>query len=163
VRRRVATQSLCENRLMRRFIVVSLLVPTALFVSSCGGDDAANTGDQSVVSTESPIASPTDAPNPPTSTAGKDTPASGTPATESLYLEVDLEDDAPVDASVVVGSPVTIIVTSDDEHEYHLHGYDIELAGDEVTFEFVADELGTFELETHDTSEVVVNLEVIAE
>ena len=148
---------------MRRSLPYCLVVTTALFVSSCGGDDATNTNEQSAASTESPVASPTDAPIPPTSTAGKDTPASGTPATESLYLEVDLEDDAPVDASVVVGSPVTIIITSEDEHEYHLHGYDIELAGDEVTFEFVADKVGTFELETHDTSEVVVNLEVIAE
>ena len=148
---------------MRGFTLRFLLVSTALVISSCGGDDATDANQQAAVTTESPIASPTDAPSPPTSTAGKDTPASGTPATESLYLEVDLEDDAPVDASVVVGSPVTIIITSEDEHEYHLHGYDIELAGDEVTFEFVADKVGTFELETHDTSEVVVNLEVIAE
>ena len=147
-------------RLRRRFV---LALPLALSLIACGGDDSATSTQDAPAGTESPVASPTDAPVPPTSTAGKDTPASGTPATESLYLEVDLEDDAPVDASVVVGSPVTIVITSDEEHEFHLHGYDIELSGDEVTFEFVADTLGEFELETHDTSEVVVVLDVIAE
>lgn len=127
------------------------------------GDSTTTSIDKAPDDTESAIVSPTDAPFPPTSTAGKDTPASGTPATESLYLEVDLEDDAPVDASVVVGSPVTLVITSDDEHEYHLHGYDIELSGDQVTFEFVADRLGEFELETHDTGDVVLRLDVIAE
>lgn len=146
---------------LRRHLLLAL--PLAVSLIGCGGDDSATSTQDAPVSTESPVASPTDAPVPPTSTAGKDTPASGTPATESLYLEVDLEDDAPVDASVVVGSPVTIVITSDEEHEFHLHGYDIELSGDEVTFEFVADKLGEFELETHDTSEVVVVLDVIAE
>lgn len=148
---------------MRRRRYVLLAIPVVLSLVACGGDDATTSTEETPASTESPIASPTDAPIPPSSTASKDTPASGTPATESLYLEVDLEDDAPVDASVVVGSPITIVVTSDEEHEYHLHGYDIELSGDEVTFEFVADRLGEFELETHDTSEVVVVLDVIAE
>lgn len=154
---------MCQNFAMRNHRRVLLAIPFVLTFVACGGDDAATSTDDAPASTESPTASPTDAPIPPSSTAGKDTPASGTPATESLYLEVDLEDDAPVDASVVVGSPVTIVITSDEEHEYHLHGYDIELSGDEVTFEFVADELGEFELETHDTSEVVVVLDVIAE
>jgi hypothetical protein len=148
---------------MRLRPVSLLVVPFVFTLIACGGDDGASSTEGAPETTESAIASPTDAPIPPTSTAGKDTPASGTPATESLYLEVDLEDDAPVDASVVVGSPVTIIITSEDEHEYHLHGFDIELMGDQVTFEFVADQLGVFELETHDTGDVVVNLEVIAE
>lgn len=154
---------MCENLVMRLRRHLLLALPLAVSLIGCGGDDSATSTQDAPAGTESPVASPTDAPVPPTSTAGKDTPASGTPATESLYLEVDLEDDAPVDASVVVGSPVTIVITSDEEHEFHLHGYDIELSGDEVTFEFVADKLGEFELETHDTSEVVVVLDVIAE
>jgi len=32
-----------------------------------------------------------------------------------------------------------------------------------VTFEFVADKLGDFELEAHDTGEVLLNLSVVAD
>lgn len=144
----------------RRTLALSLSIALASTLVACGGDDSSSvtTPDTSAVETG---ASPTNAPMPPTSSIESDVPESGTPPTESLYLEVDLENDAPVDASTALGSPVTIVVTSDVEHEYHLHGYDIELTGTTVTFEFVADKAGDFELETHDTGEVVVNLQVI--
>ena len=64
---------------------------------------------------------------------------------------------------MVVGTPVTIHVISEVEEEFHLHGYDIELAGDDVTFEFVADKIGDFELESHDTGDVLLNLSVVAD
>ncbi len=66
-------------------------------------------------------------------------------------------------ASVVMGTPVTIHVIAEVEDEFHLHGYDIELSGDDVTFEFVADKLGEFELEAHESGEVLLNLSVIAD
>lgn len=139
-----------------------VLVP--LVLASCGGgDDETSTGGAPDDTENETVASPTDAPMPPTSTIEKGDPASGTPPVESLYVEVDLENDAPLDASTVVGAPVTIIVTSDIEHEFHLHGYDVELTGTTVKFEFVADRAGEFELETHDTGELVLTLQVFAE
>jgi hypothetical protein len=54
-------------------------------------------------------------------------------------------------------------VIAEAEDEFHLHGYDIELAGDDVTFEFVADKIGVFELESHETGEVLLNLSVVAD
>jgi hypothetical protein len=54
-------------------------------------------------------------------------------------------------------------VIAEVEDEFHLHGYDIELSGDDVTFEFVADKLGDFELESHDSGEVLLILSVIAD
>ena len=66
-------------------------------------------------------------------------------------------------ASVVVGTPVTIHVIAEVKDEFHLHGYDIELSGNDVTFEFVADKLGEFELEGHESGEVLLNLSVIAD
>jgi hypothetical protein len=54
-------------------------------------------------------------------------------------------------------------VTSSESHEFHLHGYDIELEGTEVTFEFTADQVGDFELETHDTGELILELSVMAD
>jgi hypothetical protein len=99
----------------------------------------------------------------PTSTASKETPESGIPATESVTIELDADAGVPEEASVVLGTPVTIHVIAEVEDEFHLHGYDIELSGDDVTFEFVADKLGEFELEGHDSGEVLLNLTVLAD
>ncbi|MBU3688347.1 MAG: hypothetical protein B7C54_11465 [Acidimicrobiales bacterium mtb01] len=148
---------------MRRLIVS--FVTAGFVLASCGGDDSSSTVDSSPVTTEGSIASPTDpaATAPPTSSIEVDVPESGTPSSETAFIEVDLEDGAPATASVVLGQDVTIVVTADEEHEFHLHGYDIELTGTEVSFEFVADRAGEFELETHDTGELVLTLSVAPE
>ena len=52
---------------------------------------------------------------------------------------------------------------SEEEREFHLHGYDIELTGDDVVFEFVADKLGVFELEDHESGRVILTFEVLAD
>jgi len=148
---------------MRRSLAT--IVITGFLLAACGGDDATSTVESSPVTTESSIASPTDpaATAPPTSSIEVDVPEGGTPSSETAYIEVDLEDGAPATASVVLGQEVTIVVTADDEHEFHLHGYDLELTGTEVSFEFVADREGEFELETHDTGELVLTLSVAPE
>ena len=149
---------------MSRRVVFSCLSVIVLLVS-CGGGDSSSSNESSPATTDSGIASPTDpgAVSPPTSSIEVEVPESGTPSTESAFIEVDLEDGAPATASVVLGSPVTIVVTADEEHEFHLHGYDIELSGTEVSFDFVADRAGEFELETHDTGELVLTLTVAPE
>ena len=116
-------------------------------------------------STEQVAATPTDPVNtmPPTSTASKDEPEFGTPPTLSTNIEIDVEADAPMEASAVVGSPTRIRIVSEEEREFHLHGYDIELTGDDVVFEFVADKLGVFELEDHDTGDLILTFEVLAD
>ena len=77
-------------------------------------------------------------------------------------IELDADARMAEEASVVLGTPVTIRVMAEVEDEFHLHGYDIELSGDDVTFKFVADKVGEFELEGHDSCEVLLNLSVIA-
>ena len=67
--------------------------------------------------------------------------------------------------TVAQGSTVRLIlVNPNEDDEIHLHGYDLgggELpAGDEAVFEFVADETGTFEVESHVTGEVLMVLVV---
>jgi len=133
-------------------------------LSACSSDEAASSVSQAP-STEATSATPTDPVSTaaPTSTASKDTPETGIPATESVTIELDADAGIADDASVVLGTPVTIHVIAEVEDEYHLHGYDIELAGDDVTFEFVADKLGDFELEAHETGEVLLNLSVVAD
>ena len=113
--------------------------------------------------TEATMQTPTDpaSTSAPTSTASKETPESGTPSTESVAIEIDADAGVPEVASVALGSPVVIQVFSETEREFHLHGYDIELMGDEVTFDFIADKLGDFELESHESGEILLTLSVV--
>ena len=149
---------------MRKFLLVVIL-PT-LIGSACSSSDSTSSSSAPPSTTAPSAATPTDPVNTitPTSTAAKDDPAEGTPATESVLIEIDLDsDELPITASVNAGSPMTIMVTSSESHEFHLHGYDIELEGTEVTFEFTADQVGDFELETHDTGELILKLSVVAD
>ena len=144
---------------------VGVLAMMALVLVGCSSSTSDDSEPTAAPSTEQMAATPTDPVNtmPPTSTASKDEPETGTPPTLSTNIEIDVEADAPVEASTVVGSPTRIRLVSEEEREFHLHGYDIELTGDEVIVEFVADKLGVFELEDHETGEVILTFEVLAD
>ena len=134
-------------------------------LTACTSDDTPSQVLPPTTSPESAIASPTDpaATMPPTSTAEKVIPESGTPATESVYLEVDVENDAPAFGSMVVGSPVRVVITSDVAREFVVTNDGQSLSGTAVAFEFVADEVGLYEIEDAATGELVVSLEAITE
>ena len=64
-----------------------------------------------------------------------------------------------------LGSTVRLkILNPDADDEFHLHGYDLESgvtpAGQEAIIEFTADKLGTFDLESHVTTEWILTLVV---
>lgn len=141
------------------------IVAAGITLIGCGASGSDDAGVTAAPSTEQIAATPTDpvTTNPPTTTAGKDEPETGTPPTLSTNIDIDADSDAPVEASAVVNTPVRIHIVSDEEREFHLHGYDIELTGDDVVFEFVADELGVFELEDHDSGDLILTLEVLAD
>ena len=64
---------------------------------------------------------------------------------------------------VAEGSQVQILVSSDADDEVHVHGYDIERAvsaGQSVTIEFTANQTGIFEVETHETNLLLLQLQV---
>ncbi|MEI8391632.1 MAG: hypothetical protein WCG40_03945 [Actinomycetes bacterium] len=131
-------------------------------VSGCSSEGSPSTSSNPPI-TEAVTQTPTDPANSsaPTSSASKDIPETGTPSTESVEIEVDADAGSPEVASVALGSPVVIHVTSEAEQEFHLHGYDIELMGDDVTFDFIADKLGDFELESHESGEILLTLSVV--
>lgn len=133
-------------------------------VVACGNDERVQLPPPTT-SPESAIASPTDAPvtAPPTSTAEKVIPESGTPATESVYLEVDVENDAPVFASTVVGSPIRVVLTSDVARDFYAPHLDRALSGTAVAFEFVAELPTTYVVEDRATGVVIVSIEAIVE
>ena len=64
---------------------------------------------------------------------------------------------------VRLGSPVTLVVTSDVADEVHLHGYDRKVdvpAGGTASLDFVADQTGVFEAELESRGTQLVQLEV---
>lgn len=82
------------------------------------------------------------------------------PTADAVVVDVDGDAAAPGTRTVPLGSTVSLHITSTEEHEFHLHGYDLEAEGTDLTLTFVADEAGEFEIETHDTEEVVFTLVV---
>ena len=84
-----------------------------------------------------------------------------------LSVTVGVDDDPDRIERVPLGATVTITVTnpaSDDE--FHLHGFDLGdgqviPAGQPASFTFVADQVGSFELESHETGDVLLVLEVV--
>lgn len=97
----------------------------------------------------------------PTSSASKPDQEEGEPAIEPVSILIDADSGESQDVSVALGTPMTIRVRSTQVEEFHLHGYDLELTGTDVTFTFVADVLGEFELETHGSGALVLLLTVL--
>ena len=64
---------------------------------------------------------------------------------------------------VPLGTRVRLTITSDVVDEVHVHGYDLTQplpAGQASTLEFVADRPGIFEVEMHDSGQVLTRLQV---
>ena len=62
---------------------------------------------------------------------------------------------------VEVGAPVRLLVTSDTDDELHVHGVDIEqplVAGQPTALEFVPAEPGLYDVETHDSRLLLVQV-----
>lgn len=93
-------------------------------------------------------------------------PAASTSA-QAMVIAVRLAKGAvtpPTDrVKVPLGSRVVIRFTSDISDTVHVHGYDVEKAvraGTTTDIAFVADLQGTFEVETHDSTMVLMQLQV---
>ena len=113
--------------------------------------------------------------------AGSDTNSETSEDTASVEDET-LEDvvatDEPVEISVIIGqtsgsavayqatlgSKVQFkLLNPDADDEFHLHGYDLTTtatAGQEAMIEFTADQLGSFDLESHVTGDWILTLVV---
>ena len=143
-----ADQPGVRNSIVRRagaYLLVAVLV-------GCGGDDSP------------PEQSPT--PAPATEQPGPShSPSPTPPAGELIELSiVDGRVEPALDrVEVERGEAVRIVVSSDVPDEVHLHGYDLEAAvspDEDAVIEFVADQTGLFELETHEQGLVLLQLQV---
>ena len=79
-----------------------------------------------------------------------------------MVIEVDADSGTPGTQTVPFGSSVSFHIVTATAQEFHLHDYDIEDEGTDVTMTFVADQPGSFELESHDTEELLFTLTVEA-
>jgi hypothetical protein len=152
---------------MRTLRALALIPATAILLVACGNDDETST-DSTVAETTVPAAD--------SSAATTTLPASDTTAPQETTVETAV--DGPVQIDVVVGldsgpdrvelvkvgSDVQLNITNPDAaDEFHIHGIELEQsvdAGVTATFNFVADTAGTFEVESHETEDVLVIIEV---
>jgi hypothetical protein len=167
-----------------------MAVLLAAGAAGCGGDDATGAtatevaaGDPPVPSapaaalpapTSSPSAdstttTPTTAAEPATSTTlPSDTtvPATDVPSLGDISVVVGVDSSPTRVAKVPVGTEVTLTIANPSAaDEFHVHGYDLgdgrEVpAGTTATFTFLVDKLGTYELESHATGDVLLLISV---
>jgi heme/copper-type cytochrome/quinol oxidase subunit 2 len=152
--------SYCAARPAPRTTTGRLVAVTAaglLMVAGCGGSSS---GDgSSAGSSEGSSASSSDA------AGSSSSPA--TTAAKATVINVSVKDGKVIPKAhrvkVKADSSVRIMVTSDVDDEVHVHGYDIERevsAGQPVSIEFTADQTGVFEVETHETGLLLLQLQV---
>ncbi len=81
-----------------------------------------------------------------------------------IYVIIGQTSGSAVAYQATLGSTVQIkILNPDADDEFHLHGYDLSAnatAGQEVSIDFTADQLGSFDLESHVTGEWILTLVV---
>jgi hypothetical protein len=131
-----------------RAVPAGLLV-LGLSLTGCAGKAAAP-ADSSAASTTS------------SSAASSSTPASAGQRIEVTFADGRAEGDTGR-VAVAVGTPVTLVVTSDVADQVHVHGYDIEqelTPGRPATLQFDATVTGVFEVELHEADTVLLRLQV---
>jgi FtsP/CotA-like multicopper oxidase with cupredoxin domain len=138
-----------------RPLLAALPLGAALLMatSACGGSDAAAPAQSAAaVSTESAPPAPADSPPAAPSESAAAAPADSTVKEINVTIAGRKVTPPPGRIEVTKGQTVRITVTGDAADEAHLHGYDKEASlkpGTPASIEFVADETGLFEMETH--------------
>ncbi|MEU8278936.1 hypothetical protein ACFYOK_07805 [Microbispora bryophytorum] len=130
-------------RLRPLLVVLPLGVALLMATSACGGSDAAAPAQSAAPVTTEAAAPASTEPAAPADSAVKEI---------TVTIAGRKVTPPPGRIEVTQGQTVRITVTSDTADEAHLHGYDkaAELQpGTPASIEFVADQTGLFEMETH--------------
>ncbi|MFG1862625.1 cupredoxin domain-containing protein [Microbispora bryophytorum] len=150
-------------RLRPLLVVLPLGAALLMATSACGGSDAAAPAQSAAVaSTEAAApastepAAPAAAESAPAAPGESAAAAPADPAVKEITVTIAGRKVTPPPDRIEVtkGQTVRITVTSDTADEAHLHGYDKEAElqpGTPASIEFVADETGLFEMETHES------------
>jgi hypothetical protein len=149
---------------MRNLRALAIIPVASLLFVACGDD-------KSTADTTAPAAETTVAAAPDTTVAAADTSAADTTPITAIDGPVQIDVVVGVDSGetriekVKVGSDVTLNITNPDAADsYHVHVVDLEQdveKGVTATFNFVADTVGTIEVESHITEKVLVVIEVV--
>lgn len=127
--------------------VVAVVVVGTLLTASCSSSasdvELASAPPTSAILDSRPSVSATLAPTSTNSVV----PESTMPGLMTITCDADAGGNQTFD--VPLGTDVTLIAVSSSEREYHLHGYDLELSGTQVTFQFTATIPGPSELTEH--------------
>jgi hypothetical protein len=149
-----------------------LLLPVgAALLVACGSSGGTSTEGSSAATSATVAGSTTAAvtAGTPTGTlpdgSGESTPTDEPAAGDVQEIMINVDDPAQVGKTIPVklGQTVVLRLLSDTDQTYHVHGYDLEqkvAAGVEASFEFTADQAGSFEVESHTTDKVLAVLRV---
>jgi hypothetical protein len=147
---------------MRRLTVLAAGLALLLTAAACGDDDSSTAATTTAATTSTTTVTTTTAATTTTQAATTTTTQAATTSTDPglIVVDADAAAKAPMMATVPLGTDVTLVIRSSTPQEFHLHGYDLEQAGTEVTFRFTADEAGQFDLESHASDALLLTLTV---
>jgi hypothetical protein len=150
-----------------RGLAATLLV-ASLGLAACGSDSK-GAADTTAAPTTGAGAETTAEEEEPTVTSGPPVAAEVAGGTTTITVAVGTDDFTTSKGTRVVsipkGTDVTIELTDPNaDQEYHLHGYDVEVAaakGATGKIQFVADQTGQFDVESHDTETVLLVIVIV--
>ncbi len=87
------------------------------------------------------------------------------PNSRVVDISIIVGEDDGANFNVALGASVRItIVNEEDDDEFHIHGLDmggdLTPGGEEAIFEFTADKLGSFEIESHMSGDLIATVTV---
>ena len=132
----------------KRSIFTKSIIATCLLLGSVGcssSDTSSEAGEDAAIVEDETLVSATDEPT-------------------EISVIIGQTSGSAVAYQATLGSKVQIkILNPDADDEFHLHGYElsaIATAGQETMIEFTADQLGSFDLESHKTGDWILTLVV---
>ena len=139
----------------KRSIFTNSIIATCLLLSTvgCAGSDSNSETSEDSESVEGE-----------TSEEASSETATATDEPTEISVIIGQTSGSAVAYQATLGSKVQIkLLNPDADDEFHLHGYELTAtatAGQEVSIEFTADQLGTFDLESHTTGDWILTLVV---
>lgn len=135
---------------------------TALLLAGCAATPAAPSGPAAPAT--SGAATPSAAT--PTASSSPQTSAPETSAAAQV-IEISLKGGKVTPngdrVTLAKGTVLRLVITSDHDDEVHVHGYDVEIAvksGKSVTKDITLDQVGRFEVESHEPAFTILQLVV---